>query len=150
MGRYEKAILTEELRADPKGLGYAAFLDTGDDQAIANKLNQIQPTIVIRRADITVREVLEAIDLNDVVKVLSPIALSWFEAITSLPTLRLERDDGSPTMILTNLMSLLTPGSASQTRLLALARRPGSRAEQLFGAGVGVSALDVADALGRG
>jgi hypothetical protein len=60
---------------------------------------------------------------------------------------RLFNDDGSNGPVALNLIAMFTAGSGTLTRLTALAQRQGSRAEQLFGVGVRVSASDIGAAL---
>jgi hypothetical protein len=61
--------------------------------------------------------------------------------------IRLMNDDGTNTRVLTNLVRLLNNTNGTQTRLTAVATRPGSRSEELFGTDQVVSADQVAHAL---
>jgi hypothetical protein len=61
--------------------------------------------------------------------------------------IRLLNDDGSNTPVIANLQGIFPAGSPTRNRLIALAVRNGSRAEQLFGTNVVVSSGDVAAAL---
>lgn len=135
---------------------YAALRAAGNDQGIADLLNTRVGTITIRRQDIAPREVLMAIDLRDLIA--SPaqvnnqtLAASWFESVTQgEATIQLSNADGTDSLLKDNIDRLLGNTNGSQTRLNAVARRDGSRAEQLFGAGTSLDSLDVARALGRG
>lgn len=137
-------ILKTEITTDPLALGYAGK----SDAEIADLLNLLRATITIRRANIAPNEVLEAIDSRDFETAPNAIHVAWFESITQLRTIRLENDDGSATRALGNLRRLLQAADTqgSRARLAALAKRIGSRAEQLLGGGVTVTHIDVADA----
>jgi hypothetical protein len=147
--------LKTELQTDPTALGYAA---TGsNDLAKADLLNLPRAGITIRRADVTPKELIEAISIADYVASPSnPSAiqlsterryLAWLSGLSSLETVRLFNDDGSNGPVALNLIAMFTAGSGTLTRLTALAQRQGSRAEQLFGVGVRVSASDIGAAL---
>jgi hypothetical protein len=133
--------LKNELVNDPTARGYAGK----QDNACTALLNEIQAGITIRRNDIAPNEVLEAIDTRDFQTTLATAECSWFESVTQLRTLRLSLDDGSDTLVLGNLKRLLqNPGpQLSRARVIALANRSGSRAEQLFGRGTVVTDADV-------
>lgn len=139
--------LKTELTTDPSSFGYAALITSGSDQRLADLLNQIRPAITVRRSDITPQEVLEAVALSDFAANLSVGQGSWFESTTQALLIRLLNDDGTDTRMLTNLVSLFTSNSGTRTRLRAIANRPGSRAEQLFGTNTTISADDIAVAL---
>jgi hypothetical protein len=73
--------------------------------------------------------------------------VAWFQSVTRLDTLRLFDTAGNPTRVRANLDRMINNAQGSQTRLDALAVRPGSRAEVLFGPGTVVSISDVVAAL---
>lgn len=135
---------------------YAALRAAGNDQGIADALNAVQAGITIRRQDIAPREVLAAIDLRDLIAnpaqvANAALAASWFESVTQgEATIQLSNPDGTDSLLKDNLDRLLGNTNGSQTRFNAVARRDGSRAEQLFGAGTTIGNADVARALGRG
>ena len=149
--------LQTELQTDPTALGYAASVASGNDEATAAILNQIRAGITIRRADIEPREIAAAIAVADYTALGgNPTAaqlsterrfLSWLTAIMAVPSLRLLNDDGSNTPVIDNFQAMFAAGTGTRTRLIALASRQGTRAEQLFGVGTVVSAADVAKAL---
>jgi hypothetical protein len=158
------AKLKTELTTDPRGYGYATSISLGDDQGAADLINTIRdgsnppatPTaaggvasglITVRRSNILSTELLEAIDTRDFVTNATTIQASWFESITQAPMIRLMNDDGTNTRVLTNLVRLLNNTNGTQTRLTAVATRPGSRSEELFGTDQVVSADQVAHAL---
>lgn len=158
------AALRTEITNDPQGLGYAAFLTSGQDNMVADVLNALRDgvtaafngviglAVVMQRADIAASEVLEAIDVRDFAAspggvTNAPLAASWFESVTQARMMRLQNEDLSDTLVLGNLKRLLTNVNGSQGRLTAAAKRSGSRAEKLFGAGTVMQPLDVAQAL---
>lgn len=152
--------LRTELQNDPASLGYAALLTAGSDQGLADALNLRRASIQVRRADIAPAEIAGAIAVADYTALPgTPTAaqlsterrfLAWLTGIMAVPTLRLLNDDGTDGPAIANFKAMFAAGTGTLTRLSALASRTGSRAEQLFGTGVGVTALDVARAFGRG
>ena len=99
------------------------------------------------RPDVNPLEILEAIAVDDFVTSQTVLMGSWFESLTQYPSVRILKENGSDTRVMTNIMKVLKNGTASETRLRALASRNGSRVEQLFGVGTTVSAADIAQAL---
>lgn len=106
----------------------------GDDVIVANILNQTRAGITIYRTDVTPQEVTEAIAVANFVPVGSQNGYSaaWFHNFGSLSAVRLLTKAGANTRNMTNLLAILTNASASETRLIALGSRTGSRAEQLW------------------
>lgn len=141
------AALKTELQTDPNAYGYAALIAAGNMQGIADKLNQVRATISIQRPDVTPDEVLEAIRLSDLRSATTAVQASYMQSLLVLPNIRILKENGTDARVLTNLMDILTNGSASETRLRALATRRGSRAEQLFGPGAWLSWSDITTAL---
>lgn len=151
------AALKTELNTDPTALGYAAPRTAGDDVTLAGIVNLLRATIQIRRADISASEIANAIDVADYTALPgSPTAaqlsserrfLAWITGILTVGSVRLLNDDGTNAPAITNFQAMFPAGSATRTRLLALASRNGSRAEQLFGAGTVITSADVAKAL---
>ncbi len=135
----ELGRLRVELTTDPAGLGYAEWVADGSDQALADLLNHVRDgttpardgkplgaAIKVERVDISPDEVLATLQPGD-------------EAAPLLPLL-MARPVLSATLVWKLGLSYLD----------GLCRRPGSRAEQLFGTGTMIAHLDVARALGRG
>lgn len=162
------AALRTEITTDPRGYGYAPFVASGNDQAVADRLNAVRdgtnpptnPTaaggtangaISIKRPDCTPAEILEAIDVRDFASAPTgvasvPLSQSWLESITQFAKVRLANADGTKTLSRKNIDRLVNDTQGSQTRLDAVAVRNGSRAEELFGVGVVVTRDDVASA----
>lgn len=135
--------LKTELQTDPNAYGYAAHIAAGQLADVAAKLNLVRPAISIPRPDVPPMEVLEAIKVTDFIDAPNLLYGSWFESITQAPTLRVLKENGTDTRLMTNLMTLLKNGSVSETRVRALSSRIGSRAEQLFGPGTSIRWEDV-------
>ena len=140
--------LKTELNTDPMAYGYAPLIAIGNDQGLADMLNLQRASIVMPRPDVTPLEILEAINLSDLVtSPASTLYSAWLIGMTTYPTVRLLKTDGSDTRAMGNFMKILTNGSQSEVRLRALSVRYGSRCEQLFGVGVVVTNYDIAVAL---
>ena len=133
--------LKTELQADPNGLGYAAAIASGSDNILANLLNAVNQNINITRDILKAYEIFDAVDPTD------------YSGLTAAKKtdLQLILGMGEVDVLNANTRSLLAgifgAGSATRTALLALQNRKGSRAEQLFGRGVFVTAADIAIAL---
>lgn len=106
----------------------------GDDTIVANILNRTRANITIYRTDVTPQEVTEAIAVANFVAAGSQTSYgaAWFTNFGSLPAVRLLTKAGANTRVMTNLLAILTNASASETRLIALGSRTGTRAEQLW------------------
>lgn len=141
------SALKTELQNDPNAYGYAALIQAGNMQGVADALNLSRVGISIPRPDVTPQEVLEAVKVTDFITNPNVLYGSWFESVTQINPIRILKDNGTDTRVMTNLMTVLTNGSQSEVRLRALASRQGSRAEQLFGAGTVVGWQDVTTAL---
>lgn len=155
--------LATEINTDPRSYGYAAHVAAGNDQAVAGLLNLARdgtnggPAVVIRRADIASREIMEAIRITDYTALpanpntsaLSQErrALSWLESLVNADRVRLLNDDGTNNPVMSNFADMFPAGTGTRDRLVALAQRHGSRAEELFGRDAAVTADDVAKAL---
>jgi hypothetical protein len=139
-------VLKNELLTDPNAYGYAPYIADTNNPHLADMLNQPRAAISMPRPDVTPLEILEAIKVTDFISNANSLYASWFESVTQFPSVRILKTDGSDTRVMTNLMTILTNGSASETRLRALAVRSGSRVEQLFGVGTTVSVQEVIDA----
>lgn len=158
--------LKTELLTDPVGYGYAAdgpTTPTPNVQGLADKLNLVRdganggPAITVRKDAIASKDIYEAIDIGDYTALPgNPNAsqlsterrfLAWLTGLAAIPTVRLLNDDGSNTPVITNLQTAFPAGSGTRTRLVALASRNGSRAEQLFGRNAVVTYHEVASAL---
>lgn len=169
---YTIAQLTAEIINDPANKGYKVSGVWKTDQQISDLLNEPKADITpwadavvsaMKRTDVSSQEILEAIDIRDFVfpgtnnlpAASQPLATSWLESATRQDRLRFVTEAGADTTVLKNLkLLLLAPGATndrgSTVRINALATRPGSRAESLWGRETYVPPIDVARAEGRG
>jgi hypothetical protein len=131
--------LVQEL-TNPK---YAELIDAGSDQGIADMLNAVDPTIIVPRGRVETWEILAA-TVRTEWEALTADAKQLYLTIISAGVV-----DTTDPQIRAMLGSLFPAGTATRANLLARLTRPGSRAEQLFGTGTVISAVDVAKALGR-
>lgn len=144
------AVLKNELLTDPLGLGYAGK----SDSQCADLINKVQagptPPAILIRADLTPAQLLDAIDTRDFVATpaIPQSDLTWFASVTQMPIVKLANDDGSNSRTAVNLTRMIqNPGTQGTfARLNALAKRNGSRAEQLFGPTTFVTPSDIATA----
>lgn len=158
----QTAALKTELQSDPRGYGYAQWITAGSDNNLAATINTIRdgtagtvptnPTaaggaasgiISVKRPDISVDELMEAIAATDLAAVNS-LQQEYFQILLSRPQVQLLKADGTDTRRWTNLKLGIGNAGGSQTRLTALASRPGSRAEELFGQAVSSSDISFA------
>lgn len=136
--------LKNEFTNDPAALGYTALGNALNWNGLRDAVNLPRAGIIIRRTDVQPYEVLEAIDVRDFPAAPTgvnniPLAQSWLESITQFPTIRLFNDDDTQTRTKNNLDRLIGNTQGSQTRLNAVGKRDGSRAELLFGRNISVT-----------
>lgn len=151
--------LRTELLTDPFNL-YGTDVANRNDSLVAAAINLARPSIQIRRADINSSDVINAIAVADYAALpANPNTtalsterrfLSWLECIANTEKIRLLQDDGTDAPAIANFRAMFSPGGVNTptfNRLIALAMRNGSRAEQLFGTDVIVDTQHVTDAL---
>ncbi len=132
--------LKTEIQTDPAALGYAPFIASGSDNAIADLLNAVG-AFSINRTRIPAVEVVNAI-----------VPTEW-TALTADEKNRISfivsagEVDASAANTRSAFLAAFAGGTTTRANLVALQTRPGSRAEALFGSGTFVSADDVAKAL---
>jgi hypothetical protein len=143
------AALKTELQTDPNSYGYAQYITSGQDSVLADMLNLARAAIQLPRPNVPPSELLEAISVDDFIASANQTILhgSWLESLLQFQSIRILKENGSDTRVMTNIMKILKNGTASETRVRTLAVRNGSRAEQLFGPGVSITHMDVAQAL---
>jgi len=136
--------LKTEITTDPQALGYAGK----SDSECADILNLIRATIIIRRDNIMPFEVLEAVDNRDFDTLITAAQIGLLQALAGQRALRIINDDGTDTRTLGNLRRMFqNPGpQGTRARLVDMANRDGSRAEQLFGTNTFITPSDVAQA----
>lgn len=145
--------LRTELQTDPLTYGYAPLVALQDYSGLSDLVNKVrngtdgEAAINISRADIDPLELFQAIDVRDFGGSPGVLGGAWFQSLMRLTRIPLLDTAGQPNLIKANLDRYISNGNGSQTRLDALARRFGSRGEQLFGAGTIVTPTNVRDAL---
>lgn len=142
-GAVNLTALANEINTDPNGYGYAALKTAGNDQAIADLLNAprgslpliyiglVSPVLVLRcivRADFLA---LSAGDQNLILGIIQAGQIDASDANTR------------------NTFGGAFAGKQTLNNLLALVQRTQSRGEQLFGLGTVITAINVANSLGR-
>lgn len=133
---FSSAAMRTELQTDPAGIGYAAFLQSGNDSGLLAACNLIRSgtpadgkTYTTFRNDIKVSEVIAALDPTE------------YAAVTDLQLQKLMfiATPGVIDATLTNIRSIIGAIFAAgntRTALVALASRNASRMEVLFGANI--------------
>lgn len=133
--------LGTEITTDPKGLGYAGK----SDYEIATLLNT--PGLsseTIFRGYTPIEEVVACLVAAEVT------ALSTANQTLLDKLLRGSRLKTGDANLRTAMGAVFANGTTSRANLIAVASRPASRAEALFGENTSITDVDVARALGRG
>lgn len=127
-------ILKAELTNDPLNLGLTVLPE--DDEANANKLNEVRDTIRVFRASVPSDEILIPVDEWNG---LSAGQQSWWNNQTA---------DGSvkPAVIVSEFNKLFGAGTAARASFDAVSKEPASRAVQLFERYINITPSDVANA----
>lgn len=140
--------LRNELQNDPGVIGYSAAVAAGQDGTCADALN-------LARGGAPFSVFLPLLAATDVQGALDPTEFATLSA-TQLSQLSVMLAGGfvntSSTSVRTIAIGIFVPaGNFAVTRaaLTALVKRPGSRAEVLFGVGTFITPRDVAKAFGR-
>jgi hypothetical protein len=136
-----------ELNTDPNTYGYA----TMSAQQAAAALNLRRDGITFIRTDVTPGEIRRAILVDDFIATQTILMGSFFESLMQSPAsdIVLKKPDGTNANDLKNLKKMLKDSSASETAVIALATRKGSRAEELWGMGTTISYQDILGARGH-
>lgn len=132
--------LRNELTVDPNGYGYAALIALGADAGLAVMLNQVRPEITVYRDRIPTWEII-ANTVKSEYDALSAGDKQLYQILVSAGTI-----DATDARIRSMFASIFQAGT-TRTNLIAMSQRPGSRCEQLFGPGMGVSHQEVGFAL---
>uniref|UniRef100_A0A7C4Y4W7 Uncharacterized protein n=1 Tax=Caldisericum exile TaxID=693075 RepID=A0A7C4Y4W7_9BACT len=133
-------VLKNEFLTDPKGYGYRTYWDNGQDWKLAELINEVRSDIWIDRDIVPTYEIFEAI-----------VPTEW-DALTTAEKQRMQlilsmeqvNVKGENTRLA--FQKAFASGTTTRNNLLALLKRNGSRAEELFGAGTVVTWDDVARA----
>lgn len=130
--------LKTELETDPSGLGYAGPWAAGDNGTLTAILNEIRPGITVEIAEADPQSVQACVVASEYAAISDVQRRAW-GCIVGLPTIPVKN-----AAIRAQILAIWAAGTATRANLAALQTRPGSRAEQLFGAGTVVSHQDIA------
>jgi len=136
--------LQTEILTDPVGIGYAPYVTDGNDVLVAALLNEVRvaaPTFTINRGEVPSQKVVNEFDATEFGALVTE-QLQRLSILTQFGTVDL--GDATVRQILGAIFPL---GGPTRTNLTALATRPCSRGEFLFGAGTVITPGDVAKAL---
>lgn len=138
--------LNIEITTDPLGFGYSVDVANGSDGLIAQKINQIQTGRKITVDTIDGQKMMQPVDITEYAALSAAAQRAW-SAIISSGNGEIEiKNNGTRKQI----AAIWGPGTTTRANLSLLQTRDGSRAEELFGAGILLTSDDVAKALGRG
>lgn len=131
------AQLTSEFQTDPQALGYAPFIANGQDQHVADILNQPRAGAAyqVNRGNVSTQLILQEIVLADLMPLLTgtPAKMPILQLYLGMTQL-----DTSDTDVQNVFLDLFPAGSPSRTNLVAFFKRQGSRADILCGGAVGL------------
>lgn len=130
--------LKAELQNDPTSRGYAAPLTAGLDNAVADLLNAVRQGAQIGRTLVHAHEFVNAIVPSEYVA-LSQAQRDYLVLVASAGEVQLAGGG-----VRTALGTLFGAGTATRTAFAALQDRPATRAEELFGDGVFITADHIA------
>lgn len=130
----ELEIIKAELTNDPLNLGLTTAPE--DDEANANLLNEVRETILVDRASIPADSI--AVDIDEY-SAASAGNRQWLDG---------QMADGSvsPAVFRENFYKMFSENTATRASFDAVAKEPTSRARQLLGRYVELTASDVANA----
>jgi hypothetical protein len=137
-------LLKTEINTDPKNLGYAQHVLSGNDQEIATLLNTLGASNeTISREEISPSELVNNIVYSE-----------WVSTTTDQKTylnmvLATGKIDALNTNVRAGLLAMFGTGTTSRANLIDISTRPASRAESLFGRGTIITNRDVAKAIAR-
>lgn len=136
-------MLQNELATDPASLGYAPHVAASHDGTLADLINSVSVLDVDRRL-IPTYEILGA-TVSAEFAVLGAADKQWYQLMIAGGQI-----DVSNANVRNMLQNMFAGGTQTRANLVALIKRKGSRAEQLFGLGFLIDASMIAQALGRG
>ena len=134
MTNEELLLIKAELENDPLELGLTTLVE--DDEANANRLNEVRDSIRVFRASVPANDLV--IPVDELGALSEAQRFSW----------QIETQDGSvnPAAYEANFYARFGPNTASRTLWDSVVKEPASRARQLLGRFVWVSPSDVANA----
>ena len=134
MNDAEKEIIKAELTSDPLSLGLTTAAE--DDEANSLILNEVRDTILVDRASIPADSI--SVDIDEY-SAASAGNRQWLDG---------QMADGSvsPAVFRENFYKMFSENTATRASFDAVAKEPTSRARQLLGRYVELTASDVANA----
>jgi len=134
MDNSDLLLLKSELTNDPLNLGLTTAVE--DDEANANKLNEVRPEILVYRASVPSDEINIPIDEYNAA---SAGQQGWWSMQTA---------DGSvkPSVIEAEFRKMFAEGTAAWASFDAVSKEATSRAVQLFERYINITPSDVANA----
>lgn len=137
--------LKSELQNDPVGLGYGAFVSSGNDAGLAAILNLVRAgaSYSIFKNNIPIKEVIANIVSTDFTS-LTALQIAKLQLLFAGNTQGLDGTDLNTRNIIIGIFSGM-PTTVSN--LTTIAKRQSSRAEVLFGIGTTITNFDIAQAL---
>jgi len=122
--------LKTELTTDPNAYGLTDLYNNGLDSACADMLNEVRGSIEVNRGVVPAHEVFEAI-----------VPAEWAALDAQEQTrigmiLGMSEIDTAGANTQAAFLAAFAAGTATRTALIALTKRSGSRAEELFGQSV--------------
>lgn len=136
----DPAALKSELLIDPQSMGLTAPFNAGAYTTVCALLNGVSQAIDIDRDLVPAHEVFEAIVPGE----WASLSAAEKQRLQTMLGCGLVNARGANTRAA--FQAMFANGTTSRVNLIALQKRKGSRAEQLWGAGVVVTAADVAKA----
>ncbi len=137
----DPVALKSELDTDPSGLGYAPHLASGDNKALVGLLNESRAASPVFRGLIPAHEIVSATEPGDWA------GLSVAEQRRYIAMSGAGQIDVTSPNVRSAFAAMFGAGTTTRSNLVALARRDGSRIEELFGVGLAASLNDVREAI---
>jgi hypothetical protein len=135
--------LKSEITTDPRGYGWAAKWNAGDDVGLAFDMNMPRtgsnggPAISLNRGTISSQELVEAIVQSEMPSNASQ--RDWLIMVASGVRVRVDTNSTART----GLLAIFGAATTTRANLTAASARAASRIEELFGLGAVVSADDI-------
>ena len=135
--------LKTEITTDPKGYGWAAKYNAGNDTGLAADMNLARtgsnggPAISLNRGTVSTQELVEAIVQSEMPS--NANQRDWLIMVASGERVRV--DAGSTARA--GLLAIFGAATATRANLTAVSSRAASRIEELFGLNVVVTADDI-------
>lgn len=147
---YTIAQVTTELNTDPRGIGYAASVASGSVQELSRLLNTApQPSgtggaVTVFKPYTDLSDAVAAVVAAEYTSLTAAQKALWTDLVTRAGPRGIKSGDANMRATIVGIF----PVGATRTALTALASRPASRAEELWGVDVRVPDQDIAAALG--